>query len=91
MQTQLHLIANRPGVYLGQSSAYSGPGFSDMHFKTFVIDRAGFDAWIANAKQSPLSLDKVTYAKLETPSQKDAVKIFARVAPGLLMASSRNI
>lgn len=34
MQTRLHLIADTPGVYLGQSAAYSGAGFSDMHFKT---------------------------------------------------------
>ncbi|WP_281363644.1 ubiquinol oxidase subunit II [Paraburkholderia ultramafica] len=83
MRTQLNLIANSPGVYEGRSSAFSGPGFSDMHFNTIATSRADFDAWIANAKQSPLSLDRVTYQALEKPSQKDPVTVYARVPPGL--------
>ena len=83
MRTQLNLIANSPGVYAGQSSAYSGPGFSDMHFDTIATNRADFDAWIARAKQSPLSLNKSAYEALAKPSQKDPVTVYARVAPGL--------
>ncbi|MDE1179896.1 ubiquinol oxidase subunit II [Paraburkholderia sp.] len=83
MKTQLNLIANVPGVYEGRSSAYSGPGFSDMHFDTLATSRADFDAWIASAKQSPLSLDTATYSSLEKPSQKDPVTRYAHVSPGL--------
>jgi cytochrome o ubiquinol oxidase subunit 2 len=83
MRTQLNLIANTPGIYAGQSSAFSGPGFSDMHFDTVATNRADFDAWIARAKQSPLSLDQATYEALEKPSQKDPVTIYANVAPRL--------
>ena len=39
MQTQLHLIANNPGTYDGLSSAFSGPGFSDMHFAAVATSR----------------------------------------------------
>jgi cytochrome o ubiquinol oxidase subunit II len=83
MRTQLNLIANSPGVYAGQSAAYSGAGFSDMHFNTIATNRADFDAWIARAKQSPLSLDKAAYQALTKPSQKDPVTVYARVTPGL--------
>ncbi|WP_144158031.1 ubiquinol oxidase subunit II [Paraburkholderia sp. BCC1885] len=83
MHTQLNLIANTPGVYAGRSSAYSGAGFSDMHFDTIATSRSDFDAWIARAKQSPLSLDKTTYEALAKPSQKDPVTVYARVTPGL--------
>jgi cytochrome o ubiquinol oxidase subunit II len=83
MHTQLNLIADTPGVYAGRSSAYSGAGFSDMHFDTIATSRADFDAWIAHAKQSPLSLDKATYAALAKPSEKEPVSVYARVAPGL--------
>jgi cytochrome o ubiquinol oxidase subunit 2 len=83
MKTQLNLIASTPGVYEGQSASYSGPGFSDMHFNTLATSRADFDAWIANARKSPLSLDKAAYAALEKPSQKDPVKVYAQVQPEL--------
>ncbi|WP_420997705.1 ubiquinol oxidase subunit II [Cupriavidus sp. 30B13] len=83
MQTRLHLIADTPGVYLGQSAAYSGAGFSDMHFKTFATSRADFDRWIAQAKQAAQPLDEKTYRALERPSSKDPVTLYSSVAPAL--------
>lgn len=83
MQTQLHLIANRPGVYAGRSAAFSGPGFSDMHFDTLATSRADFDAWIARAKASPLSLDKAAYGVLAQPAAKVPVALYRAVEPGL--------
>lgn len=83
MQTQLHLIANSEGIFAGQSSAYSGQGFSDMRFDTVATGRAAFDNWIAQAKSSPLHLDDATYRNLEQPSVKTPVKTYASVAPGL--------
>jgi cytochrome o ubiquinol oxidase subunit 2 len=83
MQTRLHLIADTPGVYLGQSAAYSGAGFSDMHFKTLATSREDFDAWIRNARASAQSLDLNTYRTLEQPSSKDPVTLYAAVTPKL--------
>jgi cytochrome o ubiquinol oxidase subunit II len=83
MQTQLHLIADSPGTYAGRSSAFSGPGFSDMHFDTVATSREAFDAWIREARNSPSVLDKSTYRRLEQPSTKTPVTIYASVAPGL--------
>lgn len=83
MQTQLHLIADTPGVYLGQSAAYSGEGFSDMHFKTYATSRAEFDAWIAEAKRSSTPLTASVYRALEQPSTKDPVTLYSSVAPAL--------
>ncbi len=68
MQTQLHLIADRPGTYAGLSSAFSGPGFSDMHFDAVASDEKGFARWVEQAKRSPLTLDKTAYRTLATPS-----------------------
>ena len=91
MRTQLNLIANSPGVYAGRSSAYSGPGFSDMHFDTIATSRADFDAWIARARHSPLSLDKATYEALAKPSQKDSVTVYAHVDTGSLRRRRRSV
>nr|WP_116309070.1 ubiquinol oxidase subunit II [Cupriavidus taiwanensis] len=83
MQTRLHLIAESPGIYLGQSAAYSGAGFSDMHFKTLATSREEFDAWIARARASGQALDANAYRALEQPSSKDPVTLYAAVAPKL--------
>jgi cytochrome o ubiquinol oxidase subunit II len=86
MQTQLHLIADQPGTYLGRSSAFSGPGFSDMHFETIAATRAGFDDWIAKAKQSPLALTRPVYQVLRQPGDKAPVTIYSSVAPELFVS-----
>lgn len=83
MQTQLHLIANHPGRYLGLSSAFSGPGFSDMHFEVLASDRRTFDAWIRKAQASSLTLGDSSYRALEAPSIKHPVVLYADVDPDL--------
>jgi cytochrome o ubiquinol oxidase subunit II len=83
METHLHLIANQPGVYAGRSSAFSGPGFSDMHFDTIAASRADFDAWIARAKASPATLSLAAYQTLAKPGEKAPVTLYSSVAPGL--------
>ncbi|MEI6002715.1 ubiquinol oxidase subunit II [Paraburkholderia bengalensis] len=83
MQTQLHLIANSTGTFAGRSSAFSGPGFSDMNFSTVVRSRGDFDAWVARAKASPQALSVAAYDVLQQPSRKNPVALYSNVAPGL--------
>ncbi len=83
MQTRLHLIADQPGVFDGRSAAYSGAGFSDMHFRTIATSRAEFDAWIARARASGNTLDDAAYRRLEQPSSKDPVTLYGKVSPRL--------
>ncbi|QHE94821.1 ubiquinol oxidase subunit II [Pandoraea fibrosis] len=86
MQTKLHLIASETGTYAGMSSAYSGAGFSDMHFKTHVTSRDDFDEWVRQAQGVPDTLDAPTYVKLEQPGTGAPVAIYANVMPGLFDA-----
>ncbi|CAG9177513.1 MULTISPECIES: ubiquinol oxidase subunit II [Cupriavidus] len=86
MQTKLHLLADTPGVYDGRSAAYSGAGFSDMHFKTYATSREAFDAWIARARASGQALDERAYGALKRPSSKDPVTLYASVSPRLFQA-----
>jgi cytochrome o ubiquinol oxidase subunit 2 len=82
MQTQLHLIADASGTYFGESSSFSGPGFSDMNFITTAMPRARFDAWVEQARHAPAKLDRATYTILEKPSSKTPPATYAGVAPG---------
>ena len=86
MQTQLHAVMNAPGEYEGFSANYSGAGFSGMRFKMRGLDDAGFGQWIDAAKGSREALSREAYLALEKPSEKDAPRAFASVAPGLFTA-----
>lgn len=83
MQTKLHLIANTQGKYDGMSAAFSGPGFSDMHFDTVVTSRADFDAWVERTRAQSPALTGDVYQALARPSHKTPVATYSDVAPGL--------
>ncbi len=86
MQTQVHLIAEQPGVFDGLSTNFSGAGFPDMKFTATAGTQAEFDAWVAKVKASGNRLGLDNYAELAKPSSKDPVKYFATVEPVLFTA-----
>ncbi|QHM76364.1 Cytochrome bo(3) ubiquinol oxidase subunit 2 [Mixta theicola] len=85
MQTKLHLIANEAGTFNGISSNFSGRGFSGMKFKAIATpDRAGFDRWVAQAKQAPDTLTTMDeFEKLAAPSENHPVEYFSKANPEL--------
>lgn len=85
MQTQLSLIADKPGTFNGISANFSGDGFADMRFKAVATDEAGFQNWVAKAKAGP-ALDSGSYSLLAKPSENDAVRTFGTVDPKLFGA-----
>jgi cytochrome o ubiquinol oxidase subunit 2 len=68
MRTQLNLLADAPGTFLGLSSHYNGDGFSDMHFDVLAVPAERFAAWIAAARGIGPTLDPVSYAALANQS-----------------------
>ena len=86
MQTQLHAVINRPGVYDGFSSNYSGAGFSGMHFKFKGLTPGEFDRWVAEAKAAPPSLTRASYLALAHPSADEPVRRYAHIDPTLFLA-----
>lgn len=77
MQTRLNAIMNKPGVFYGYSTNYSGAGFSHMSFTVHSVDRPGFDQWVATVKQRGTTLNRDTYFKLDKPSEKEPVHYYA--------------
>jgi cytochrome o ubiquinol oxidase subunit 2 len=86
MQTQLHAVINKAGVYDGLSANYSGAGFSGMRFKFEGLPQADFDRWVAGVRASPARLTRADYARLAAPSQDEPVRHYAAVDPDLFMA-----
>ncbi|MBH1966156.1 MAG: ubiquinol oxidase subunit II [Comamonadaceae bacterium] len=83
MQTELNAVINKPGVYRGMSSHYSGEGFSGMTFKFHGLVEADFDKWVAQAKSEGAPLTRDAYLALAKPSARDPVQRFASVEDGL--------
>ncbi|MEX6508764.1 ubiquinol oxidase subunit II [Jiella sp. M17.18] len=83
METQLHAVINKPGVYDGFSANYSGAGFSNMNFKFVGVDDKSFDDWIQKVKQQGTPLDMKRYNQLALPSEASPVLYFTSYAKGL--------
>jgi cytochrome o ubiquinol oxidase subunit 2 len=83
METQLHAVINRAGVYDGLSAQYSGAGFSDMRFKFHGLTDEEFAKWVEANKAGGNALTRADYLKLEQPSIKSPIQRFASVEPGL--------
>ncbi|MCE4556151.1 ubiquinol oxidase subunit II [Pelomonas cellulosilytica] len=86
METQLHAVINKAGVYDGLSAQYSGAGFSDMRFKFHGLSDEDFARWIDGNKAGGNTLTRADYLKLEQPSTKEPIQRFASVEPGLWSA-----
>jgi cytochrome o ubiquinol oxidase subunit 2 len=86
MATRLNLQANEDGVYDGQSSHFSGDGFSGMRFKVQALPADQFNAWVSSARGSGQVLDGRAYSQLIKPSSYVAPITYSGVAPGLFDA-----
>jgi cytochrome o ubiquinol oxidase subunit 2 len=68
MVTQLHLQADRAGDYHGESTQFSGDGFSGMSFVLHAVSQDRFDQWLTAVRQSGNVLDRAAYAALAKQS-----------------------
>ncbi|MGH7717156.1 MAG: ubiquinol oxidase subunit II [Vulcanimicrobiaceae bacterium] len=83
MQTKLHLVADRPGTFIGRNYQFSGAGYSWMQFKTVATSKKDFDQWVNEVKESGRRLDPATLKELERPSVANPVAHYASVSPHL--------
>jgi cytochrome o ubiquinol oxidase subunit 2 len=86
MATRLNLQASEDGVYDGQSSQFSGDGFSGMRFKVQAIPAQQFAAWANGARGTATMLDTRAYAELAKQSSYVKPVTYGGVAPGLFDA-----
>jgi cytochrome o ubiquinol oxidase subunit 2 len=83
METKLHAVINRAGVYDGFSANFSGDGFSHMRFKFHGLSDSGFQRWVDAHRGSADELNRAVYQQLEQPSEREPVRRFGRVDPKL--------
>ena len=83
METKLHAVLNRPGVFEGFSANYSGAGFSGMHFKVAGMDDAGFARWVEKMRKGGGLLDREAYLAAARPSENVPPGYWSSVDPQL--------
>jgi cytochrome o ubiquinol oxidase subunit 2 len=86
MVSQLNLQADRPAVLFGQSSHFSGDGFSDMQFQVRSVAPAEFATWTNTARSSGPLLDQAGYAALARQSQHVTPFTYRGIDPQLFNA-----
>jgi cytochrome o ubiquinol oxidase subunit 2 len=83
MTSYLNLIADHPGTYYGESSHYSGDGFSGMHFEVHAVPASEFASWVTTTKSSGPSLDTSSFANLAKQSLNVAPFTYRNADPDL--------
>jgi cytochrome o ubiquinol oxidase subunit II len=86
MVTQLHLQADRPGDYYGESTQFSGDGFSDMNFVVHALPAEGFAQWLGTARAARARLDRAGYLALARESRNVPPLTYSAVEGGLFRA-----
>lgn len=79
METQLHAVINKAGIYDGFSANYSGAGFSHMYFKFHGMPSQDFDQWVEKIKTTGQKLNSKQYLEIAEPTTKHPVQYFANV------------
>ena len=90
MTTRLNLQADKPGVYNGLSSHFSGDGFPGMQFQVQALPADQFAMWAQGARGSALRLDSEGFAALSKPSSYVKPMTYGAVSPGLFDAIVAN-
>ncbi|HTO80392.1 MAG TPA: ubiquinol oxidase subunit II [Methylocystis sp.] len=79
MVTELHLKADHPGDYYGQSAQFSGDGFSDMHFLLRALPPESFAQWTADARKSGAALDENAYLALARERAASPTRLYGSI------------
>jgi cytochrome o ubiquinol oxidase subunit 2 len=90
MRTELNLLADAAGRFVGRNTQYSGDGFADQQFAAVAMSEGDFDAWVAHAAASPDRLEATTYAELARPSIAAPVAYYSAVEPDLFVGIIRK-
>ncbi len=83
MTTQLNLRADTPGTFLGESSHFSGDGFSDMHFDVRAVAPDQFATWVESTANEGPALDDQSYIALAKQSVDASPFTFGSADPEL--------
>jgi cytochrome o ubiquinol oxidase subunit II len=86
MVTQLYLQADQAGDFYGQSTQFSGDGFSGMRFLLRAVPQENFAQWVASVRETGPMLYREDYIALSRQSQNVRPFTYRAVDPNLFDA-----
>lgn len=87
MVTQLHLLADKPGRFMGENTMYNGDGFHEQRFIAVSLTPNAFDEWVNRVRAQGVPLDAATaklIAKRTTRAQLAAALGQSKTSDGAL-------
>ncbi|RCW69627.1 cytochrome aa3 quinol oxidase subunit II [Saliterribacillus persicus] len=67
MQTNLFLVADKPGSYMGRNTSFNGKGYAHMEFEVLAQSPSDFDEWVEEVKNTADPLEEEKYAEILKP------------------------
>ncbi|MEH7073219.1 cytochrome aa3 quinol oxidase subunit II [Neobacillus drentensis] len=68
METQMYLVADQPGEFLGKNTNFNGKGYADMEFTVESKSPQSFQKWVQDVKKTAPKLTKKKYISLLKPT-----------------------
>lgn len=68
METEMYVVAENPGSYLGRNTNFNGRGYADMEFEVLAQTEKDFDDWVKEAQDRAPKLSKDKYEELLKPT-----------------------
>lgn len=68
MQTQLYLVADHAGSYLGRNTNFNGRGYAEMEFEVLAQTQEDFDQWVKDVEHTAPKLTEDKYGELLKPT-----------------------
>lgn len=68
METQMYLVADNPGSYIGRNTNFNGRGYAGMEFEVQAQTQKDFDQWVKDVKKTAPKLTENKYNELLKPT-----------------------
>lgn len=68
METQMYLVADHPGEYIGRNTNFNGKGYAGMEFTVEAKSPQAFAKWVKDVKSKAPKLTEKSYINLLKPS-----------------------
>lgn len=67
MVSQLHLLAAKPGKFLGENTMFNGRGFHQQQFTAVAMTPDQFEAWVREVRANGIPMDERTLKAISQP------------------------
>lgn len=67
METQMYLVADHSGSYIGRNANFNGKGYAHMEFEVLSQTRDDFNEWVNEVKETAPVLTEEKYTELLEP------------------------